>query len=346
MPKKKAFVFDTNFIIQNQKLDEVMENLSKEFVVYVTQVSIDERIAQQCREIKKKFEDIYKLKNEYKTIIEIREKYTCEQYCKIIRDSVQKKYEECFGCHIIPFIQNMSIYSDVYNRANEKLPPFNDNDKASDKGFKDALMWLSILSFFKNSGESEVIFVSEDNGFKNGIDYLQKEFYSYTGKKIEIKPNSFYHELLKGTGEREIEVEKIPDINDLRIRVNETLEALRIIESYDYYGNECWEKTFIVRKKLKEDDIEIIFKNLKNAVLAHLFEESVSAQDALVGIDLENGEVEIPISHLQKAQKVYEEILQEFPQFLPQFYLVAEKIFNRNFKVNLSTFDDDGDIPF
>ncbi len=48
MPKKKAFVFDTNFIIQNQKLDEVMENLSKEFVVYVTQVSIDERIAQQC----------------------------------------------------------------------------------------------------------------------------------------------------------------------------------------------------------------------------------------------------------------------------------------------------------
>jgi hypothetical protein len=307
MPKKKAFVFDTNFIIQNQKLDEVMENLSKEFVVYVTQVSIDERIAQQCREIKKKFEDIYKLKNEYKTIIEIREKYTCEQYCKIIRDSVQKKYEECFGCHIIPFIQNMSIYSNVYNRANEKLPPFNDNDKASDKGFKDALMWLSILSFFKNSGESEVIF---------------------------------------GTGEREIEVEKIPDINDLRIRVNETLEALRIIESYDYYGNECWEKTFIVRKKLKEDDIEIIFKNLKNAVLAHLFEESVSAQDALVGIDLENGEVEIPISHLQKAQKVYEEILQEFPQFLPQFYLVAEKIFNRNFKVNLSTFDDDGDIPF
>ena len=105
-------------------------------------------------------------------------------------------------------------------------------------------------------------------------------------------------------------------------------------------------KHLIVRKKLKEDDIEIIFKNLKNAVLAHLFEESVSAQDALVGIDLENGEVEIPISNLQKAQKVYEEILQEFPQFLPQFYLAAVKIFNRNFKVNLSTFDDDGDIPF
>lgn len=33
----KAFVFDTNFIIQNHNLDEVVENLiNKGFIVYIT----------------------------------------------------------------------------------------------------------------------------------------------------------------------------------------------------------------------------------------------------------------------------------------------------------------------
>ena len=41
MCKKKAFVFDTNFIIENLNLKEVVANLSEEFTVYVTQVSID-----------------------------------------------------------------------------------------------------------------------------------------------------------------------------------------------------------------------------------------------------------------------------------------------------------------
>ena len=46
---KKAFVFDTNFIIQNYNLNDVVKNLNeKGFVVYITQVAIDERIAQEC----------------------------------------------------------------------------------------------------------------------------------------------------------------------------------------------------------------------------------------------------------------------------------------------------------
>ena len=45
----KAFVFDTNFIIQNHNLNDVVKNLNeKGFVVYITQVAIDERIAQEC----------------------------------------------------------------------------------------------------------------------------------------------------------------------------------------------------------------------------------------------------------------------------------------------------------
>lgn len=49
---KTAFIFDTNFILQNSKLSEVVDNLKEDYNVYVTQVSVDERIAQQCRELK------------------------------------------------------------------------------------------------------------------------------------------------------------------------------------------------------------------------------------------------------------------------------------------------------
>ena len=38
MTEKKAFVFDTNFIIQHQNLDEVLDKLKEQFAVYITQV--------------------------------------------------------------------------------------------------------------------------------------------------------------------------------------------------------------------------------------------------------------------------------------------------------------------
>ena len=61
---KTAFIFDTNFILQNSKLNEVVDNLKEDYNVYVTQVSIDERIAQQCRELKSKYEEVERCKTQ------------------------------------------------------------------------------------------------------------------------------------------------------------------------------------------------------------------------------------------------------------------------------------------
>ena len=64
MDKKDAFVFDTNFIIKEKKLNEVIANLQDKFIVYITQVSINERIAQQCRDLKEKFNKVETIQNE------------------------------------------------------------------------------------------------------------------------------------------------------------------------------------------------------------------------------------------------------------------------------------------
>ena len=45
---KQALIFDTNFIIEHSKdLTAVVEKLSKTYEIFVTQLSIDERMSQQ-----------------------------------------------------------------------------------------------------------------------------------------------------------------------------------------------------------------------------------------------------------------------------------------------------------
>lgn len=69
---KQAFVLDTNFVIQNRDIDRVISQLKERFVVYVPQFTIDERVAQQYREINEKYNKIESLIKDLKGIISVR----------------------------------------------------------------------------------------------------------------------------------------------------------------------------------------------------------------------------------------------------------------------------------
>lgn len=345
MADKKAFIFDTNFIIQNKKLDEVYANLQDEFAVYVTQVSIDERIGQQCREGKRKFDKVLQLQEEYRGIADITIKSTYEQYAANLRKGVQKNYDKVFGKNIISFKKDESMFSTILERANNKIPPF--IESTSDKGFKDALIWLSLMEYFKQNGENEIVFVTNDNGFNDNIDFLTKEFLESTGKKIEFKTNTYYKELLtpKEESPKPTPV-KLPDVSELRDRIDSVLTDLRIIEEVDFYGNQYWNKTFDLSKKVDSAYMEYIFSSLQNDIERHLFDKSVWACQ-IFGLDdrMTDGECKVSIESLEKALKLYEEIKTIYPNYLPQFYSTAANIFNENYspKYDLS---DDSDIPF
>lgn len=64
-------------------------------------------------------------------------------------------------------------YQSIVNRAFKKQPPFEGKDKKSDKGFKDALLWESILEFAAQHDTAKIIYYSQDNAFG---DELEKEF--------------------------------------------------------------------------------------------------------------------------------------------------------------------------
>ena len=64
-------------------------------------------------------------------------------------------------------------FKGIVQRAFDKAPPFGGKEKNSDKGFKDVLLWESILEFTLSHKEAEIIFYTKDNGFK---DTLVEEF--------------------------------------------------------------------------------------------------------------------------------------------------------------------------
>ena len=64
-------------------------------------------------------------------------------------------------------------FESIINRAFGKLPPFEGKDKRSDKGFKDALLWESVLEFALKHPKSKIIYYSKDNAFG---DFLLGEF--------------------------------------------------------------------------------------------------------------------------------------------------------------------------
>lgn len=67
-------------------------------------------------------------------------------------------------------------YQSIVKRAFEKRPPFEGKDKKSDKGFKDALLWESILELASQHDAAKFIYYSHDNAFGHG---LEDEFMEY-----------------------------------------------------------------------------------------------------------------------------------------------------------------------
>lgn len=348
MSEKKAFVFDTNFIIQNKDMDKVVSSLQDSLTVYVTQVSIEERIAQQCRELKGKYDRLPTLQKDYIKIAKITLLKSYEKHAKEYRIGIQANYNRLFASHVIPFPETSELFSEVLDRALKKLPPFSNVDNASDKGFKDSLIWLSMLSYFKEGGENTVIFVSSDNGFKNNANVLCKEFKEVTGKTLEIKDNSYYKSIMEvvPAEKEQVKQEKLPDVGLLREQIRNTIEALCGTETENYWGNPDWERTFTTSEKVDADYMQVVFNGLRKYISNHIFDESVPAYDILALDDrIANGNVNIPVFALENAMRLHDDIKAKYPNFINQFYSTSANIINQNYIGQPGDVDDD-EIPF
>lgn len=349
MADKKAFIFDTNFIIENKKhIDEVVKNLSTDFNVYVTQVSIDERIAQNCRESKEKFDKVEECIKKYPDIVDVTMRKTFEDECESYQVATPKAYKKIFANNIIPYDKDAIMFSKVLDRAYKKTPPFPLNEK-SDHGFKDTVLWLSLIKYFKDNGEKEIIFVTEDKGFGKHQDKLIEEFEKETNKSIKIMPNSYYEELLEAEKNEPIakKPKTLPDFSSLRDRIQKTIYDLCFIDTYDYWGNEIEESIFLISKKVDMFVVDLFFFSLEKILNDHILEKTVLTEDVFAVLDgLSPVMYDVSIDTLERALRLYEDIKEQYPEYINQFYTAVINMFNRNYVEPKDNENIDDGLPF
>lgn len=350
MPDQKAFVFDTNFIFDNKNLTKVVAELKeKGFTAYITQVAISERIAQNCRNKKHKYEDLEKIIKETKDFASITINKSYKTMEAEYHKGIQKKYEDLFGEHIISFSIDKEMFQRVLDRSYMKVPPFIVQGE-SDKGFKDSLMWLSILDFFKDKGEDAVVFVSNDKVFKENKDFLCKEFSDVTGKSIDIQDNAYYRKLIEVVPQEEPKADSkklSDDVKDsLRHKIKDAFDALCIVSYIDEYRDEHWRKTFTTNTRFDPEYMASVFQQIEDVVSQHLFESELPAS-VILNIDgriTDNGN-HIPMDRIEHVITLYRQIKTTYPDYLTQFYTAVASILNQNYEEFILV-DDDENLPF
>ena len=347
MENKKAFLFDTNFIIQNQSLNNVVERLKDKYEAYVTQISIDERIAQICREERDRFNKVLAIQRETASIAKIELKTSYEERKEYLRTGIYNKYKKLFGKKIIPFKSDGNMFSSMLMRSDEKLPPFISGK--SDKGFKDTLLWLSVIEYFKNNkSEKEVVFVTDDNGFLNNISTLTEEFEKETGKHIEIKRNSFYAEISKQRlviHNTNIDDASI-DYDGLRNRIESVLYEVCFINNEDSFGNLYQVRSFELNKEIDAEYVKEILERLSHILAIHILENGIYACDAFKDNRLIcNGSGRIPLKSLLKLRDLYLEFTTKYTKLNNQFYEAVASFFNEH-NYSKIQMGEVGDLPF
>lgn len=336
----KALIFDTNFIIEHSKdLNSVVAELNKHFEVFITQLSIDERISQQYLELKEKYNKITNAIDEYASIATITLKQDFEDREKKQRKIIQDNYEKLFCKNIISFSKSENTFSLIIDRVYKKIPPFLTGNKSSDKGFKDTILWLSLMDYFKNNKKfSSIIFVSNDSGFIENKSFLIKEFKEYTNSDIEIYKNEYLNEFLKKNEESINEDTSVFSLNfdelsQLRAEINENINSV----CSTYYWNEYFEQnllcaTFNNLEYITLEQVVEMMQNLETVIKNNLFNTDLYVTDFMDSKIQFKNVLPIPIENIEILCKTYKELQKSHEDLLPQFYNVVMNRMNQNYQ--------------
>lgn len=162
-------------------------NLKYNFMVLIPEIVINELCQQQydsyntnLKTLETNFRNFTNLNGFALKKIEI-------DYHEYIHDKM-KNYLEVEKVSVLKTC-SMSAFEDIVKRAINKKPPFEGKNKESDKGFKDTIIWESIIEFAKIN-EGEFLFYTHDKRFQdNEKEFLLKEFNDKTSQKIDIFDN-------------------------------------------------------------------------------------------------------------------------------------------------------------
>lgn len=191
-------VFDTNILYNsevnycdfsiNKNIDLVIdflkaEGLTEKCSLLIPQVVIDELKQQQKEQF---FEDYRKIQKLLKSQGDL---------CKVDWNIEIDKYEEYIDIKIKNYLTQKNIkivdvcteksFKKIFEKAIEKKAPFEGKEKKSDKGFKDAVIWHSLIEYSIQYGGT-YIFFTNDNIFLNNKNDLSEDFGEDSYRKVKF----------------------------------------------------------------------------------------------------------------------------------------------------------------
>lgn len=141
-------------------------------------IVLDELSKQVTEEYNKDLQIIKRFKSINEKTIEIENNFINNINLKI------EEYIKGEKGNIIEIPITTESYKKIIDRAINKKKPFCGDKGNSDKGFKDAIQWESIIKHAEKSKSKEYVLITEN---KNDFtDVLEKEFNDITKKKIKI----------------------------------------------------------------------------------------------------------------------------------------------------------------
>jgi hypothetical protein len=191
-----SVVLDTNVLFSRDKnfskamfedqliqlIDEIEANdLQDRVQLLIPQIVIDELCTRQCEDYEEAYIKVRDVQF-HNCTIEYDETYSkvVEGLFLKILDDLQNRLAKI---KIIPYPDN-TVLPAIISRAVKKLPPFEGKAKASDKGFKDVLIWESVLEYKRKNSLDDLILFSGDGRISDGS--LIKEFHSLFNDEIHV----------------------------------------------------------------------------------------------------------------------------------------------------------------
>lgn len=203
---KIAIIPDTNVFTYSKKrindlsklpLDEYykilktleLNDLTYEVSIFFPEIVLLELLHHLELKLNKKYRDLENFKQEFKNFEEITI-INNDLNIKKVCENLKNYYFEELNIIPIPSGGNL-LFNKILDMSINKKPPFIEG--SSDKGFKDAILFLSLLKFAEDNKYDKYVLFSSDNGFSNNINELQDEFKNHL---TSFRKHDIYKDLL------------------------------------------------------------------------------------------------------------------------------------------------------
>lgn len=176
-----VFTFGKNYL---EFIDFINTNdLSDKCHINVTEIVMKELKCQICERFEEDDNSYRELLSKFRVFYGIDEPEKVKDF-EIGLDRRMNDYIEQEKINVVLIPKERDTLNNLLDRAIYKSKPFSGKNGESDKGFKDAVQWESMLQYASKIANEKFLFLTKN---KNDFpEELSDEFENITGKKIEI----------------------------------------------------------------------------------------------------------------------------------------------------------------